>query len=167
MDQVITISPATTQDAATISAVLAANHDAPGLFQKSPAAVAQAIADFFVARNGAGETVGCAGLHRESPTLAEVYAVAVIPQCQGQGIGRQLVDACERRAMELEIRDVWLATIKPEYFSRHGFRTISRWELPAPVLLRKLTQVFEQPSGRWLGALSGKHTFMRRAVDRC
>jgi len=166
MDQVITISPATTQDAAAISAVLAANHDDPGLFQKSPAAVAQAITDFFVARNDTGEMVGCAGLHRESPTLAEVYAVAVIPKCQGQGIGRQLVNACERRAMESGIRDVWLATIRPEYFGRYGFRAISRWELPAPVLLRKLTQVFEQPAGRWLRALLGGHTFMRRAVTR-
>ena len=166
MDQGITISPATTGDAAAISAILAANHDDPGLFQKSPEAVVQAIEDFFVARNGAGEMVGCAGLHRESLTLAEVYAVAVIPKCQGQGIGRQLVSRCERRATEDGIRDVWLATIKPEYFSRYGFRTISRWELPAPVLLRKLTQVFEQPSGRWMGALFGRHTFMRLAVAR-
>jgi hypothetical protein len=122
-DQVITIDPAAKQDASATSAVLAANRDDPGLFQESPAAVARSRTDFCVARNIAGEIVGCAALHRDSP-----------------------------------------ATVKPEYFSRYAFQPMSRWELPASVLLRKLGQVSHQPGTRWLRTLSGRHTFMRQAL---
>jgi amino-acid N-acetyltransferase len=163
MLEAITIGPARTGDAMAISAVLALNRDDPGLFQESATAVARTLGDFLVAHNHA-RIVGCAGLHPDSPELAEVYAVAVTPQCQGQGIGRQLMEACRQRARSNGIRYLWLATVKPEYFSRYGFQPISRWELPASVLLRKLRQTFQQPRARWLPALFGRHTFMRCAV---
>jgi amino-acid N-acetyltransferase len=165
MSEVVTIESARTEDALAISSVLAMNRDDPGLFQESAIAVAGTLVDFFVARNEAGRIVGCAGLHRDSPELAELYAVAVVPQCQGQGIGRQLTQTCQERARMSGIRHVWLATVKPEYFSRHGFHPMSRWELPASVLLRKLRQTFQQPPGRWLPALLGRHTFMRSVVS--
>ena len=77
-----------------ISSVLAANRDDPGLFQESATAVRSALGDFLVALNEVGKVVGCAGVHRDTSELAEVYAVAVVPQCQGQGIGRRLMQAC-------------------------------------------------------------------------
>jgi amino-acid N-acetyltransferase len=161
MNAAITIEPACPDDAAAISSVLAANHDDPGLFQVSATAVAGALGDFLVARNQSGKVVGCAGLHRDSRELAEVYAVAVMPHCQGQGVGQELMQACQRRASSSGISQLWLATVKPDYFSRYGFRPISRWELPSSVLLRKLRLTFRQPAGRWLPALLGRHTFMR------
>jgi amino-acid N-acetyltransferase len=163
MNEGITIRPATTGDAVAISGVLALNRDDPGLFQESGTAVARTLGDFFIALKDA-EIVGCGGLHQDSPELAEVYAVAVRPQYQGQGIGRQLMEACQQRASSNGTRHLWLATVKPEYFSRYGFQPISRWELPAAVLLRKLRQTLQQPSGRRLPALFGKHTFMRCEV---
>lgn len=63
------------------------------------------------------------------------------------------------------IRDLWLATMKPEYFSRYGFQPVSRWGSPASALLRKLRQTLRQPSGRWLPALFGRHTFMLCTLD--
>jgi amino-acid N-acetyltransferase len=164
MNEAITIAPAATNDAAAISSVLAANRDDPGLFQESATAVARTLGDFFVARNEAGEIVGCAGLHRDSPEEAEVYAVAVTPRYQGQGIGRQLMQACEQHARAGGFRHLWLATVKPGYFSRYGFQPISRWELPALALLRKLRQMLQQPVGRWLPAAFGRHTFMRKTL---
>jgi amino-acid N-acetyltransferase len=164
MDDAVAIGPARANDAAAISSILAMNRDDPGLFQESTAAVADSLGDFFVARDKTQRVVGCAGLHRESQALAEIYAVAVSPTCQGQGIGRQLMGACQQRAGSSGIREVWLATIKPEYFSRYGFQPISRWDLPASVLLRKLRQTLRQPLGRWVPALAGRHTFMRWTV---
>lgn len=165
MNQALTIKPATTGDATAISSVLAANRDDRGLFQESGEAIVRTIEDFFVARDGAGQVVGCAGLHRDSSELAEVYAVAVTPQCQGQGVGRQLMQVCKQVARSQGIPHLWLATVKPEYFNRYGFQVISRWELPAATLLRKLRQTFRQPVERWLPALSGRHTFMRCALS--
>jgi amino-acid N-acetyltransferase len=164
MNEAITITPAGTDDAAAISSVLAANGSDPGLFQESATAVAHTLGDFLVAHSAAGEIVGCAGLHRDSPEEAEVYAVAVTPHCQGQGIGRQLMQACQQRARVGGLHRLWLATVKPSYFSRYGFQPISRWQLPASALLRKLRQTFQQPSGRWLPALFGRHTFMVKTL---
>jgi len=164
MNEAITITPAGREDAASISSVLAAYRDDPGLFQESSTAVLRALGDFLVARNEAGKIVGCAGVHRDLPELAEVYAVAVTPGCQGQGIGQQLLQACQQRARADGFRHVWLATVKPGYFSRHGFQPICRWKLPAPVLLRKLRQTIQQPVGRWLPALFGRHTFMWKTL---
>ena len=161
MNKAFTIGPARIAEAEAISSVLAANRDDPGLFQESASVVAHTLEDFFVARNEAGEVVGCAGLHRDSAELAEVYAVAVTPHCQGQGIGKHLMQACHERARSSSIRHLWLATLKPTYFSRYGFEPMSRWKLPTSVLVRKLRQTFRQPSSRWLPALFGRHTFMR------
>jgi amino-acid N-acetyltransferase len=164
MNGAITITPAEAEDAVAISSVLAANRDDPGLFQESATAVVHTLGDFFVARDEGGKIVGCAGLHRDSPEMAEVYALAVTPQSQGQGVGQQLMQACQQHARAGGFRHLWLATVKPGYFSRYGFEPISRWELPAPVLLRKLLQTFQQPGGRWLPALFGRHTFMRKTL---
>src|SRR3954454_13115465 len=41
-----------------------------------------------------GKIVGFAALEIYSPKLAELRSLAVDPACQGQGIGRQLVQAC-------------------------------------------------------------------------
>jgi amino-acid N-acetyltransferase len=160
MKEKITIGAARADEIVAISSLLAANRDDPGLFQESPAAIAEALEDFLVARTEQGETVGCAGLHRDTPELGEIYAVAVDPKRQGQGIGQQLMRACQEEASAKGILRLWLATIKPVYFERYGFQPISRWQLPASVLLRKLRMVFQQPAGRRLPALVGRHTFM-------
>jgi len=160
----ISIGPADVHEAAAISDVLALNRQDPGLYQKSEKAIRKVIQDFLVARTEGGKIVGCAGLHRESSELAETYAVAVVPQCQRSGVGRQLMEACCQLAVSNGIRYLWLATMKPEYFSRYGFQEISKWELPASTLLRKFAQTFEQPIGRWIPAFSGRHTFMRCAL---
>lgn len=165
MNEAITIRPAVTDDAAAISRVLAVNRADRGLFQESAAAVVRSIEDFLVACNGAGQIVGCAGLHRDSARLAEIYAVAVTPQCQGQGVGRQLMQACKQRARSAGIRHLWLATVKPEYFIGYSFQAISRWELPASALLRKLRHTLQQPVERWLPALFGRHTFLRCTLN--
>lgn len=165
MGEFLTIRQATKTDAGAISLVLFQNRADRGLYQESAEAVIHTIEDFWVAQNDAGDTVGCAGLHRESPRLAEVYAVAVAPEWQGRGVGRQLLQACIEHARSLGIQQLWLATIKPEYFRRYGFALISRWELPAATLLRKVRQTFQQPPERWLPALFGRYTFMRRTFD--
>jgi len=165
VEQGITIEQARISDAGAISNILASNREDPGLFQESAKAVRCAIDDFVVARSETGEVIGCAGLHRDSFALGEVYAVAVTPKYQGQGIGGQLMRSCELSGRTQGIRHLWLATIKPAYFSRYGFEIISRWELPGSVLLRKLRQTFRQPAGRWLPTLFGRHTLMRQRLE--
>jgi predicted N-acetyltransferase YhbS len=95
-----------------------------------------------------------------------VLSVAVLPGAQGKRIGARLVDECMRRAEAVGVTGLWLATLKPGYFARFGYEPMSRWALPASVLCAKLGQVFRQTPDRWLGALVGQQTFMRRACTR-
>lgn len=156
----MTIESATVQDTQAITSIFVANRDDPGLFQESQAEVRRSLRDFLVARDANGKVVACAGLHRDSNALAEIYGVAVLPELQGQGIGAMLMQKCKEEAAANQVTHLWLATIKPEYFRRYSFRPISRWSLPTSVLLRKLRQVFQQPVRRWGPVLLGRHTFM-------
>ena len=163
MADIVTVHAATECDVDDIVAVLRANQADPSLFQRSPANVQVWLPDFLVARDSSDRVVGCAALHRHAAHLSEILSVAVQPAAQGQGTGRLLVEASLARAAEAGIARLWLATLKPSYFARFGFRPISRWELPATVLLLKLTQVFLQSPRRWCPALVGRQTFMLRA----
>jgi len=162
MTDALVVEQATKDDVSAIVVVFAANREDRGLFQESESEVRSNLGDFFVARHAQRGVVGCAALHRCSPTMAEILGVAVLPAFQGQGVGHLLMQHCECVAKDAGVGRLWLATIKPAYFARFGFKPISRWDLPAPVLLRKLRQVFQQPVERWLPAVVGRHTFMQR-----
>jgi len=154
------IGSATVEDVQAIVSIFVSNRSDPGLFQESEAGVRRNLGDFLVARDANGRVVACSGLHRDSAELAEVYGVAVLPELQGQGIGAMLMQKCKERAFASQLTCLWLATVKPEYFRRYSFCTISRWSLPTSVLLRKFRQVFEQPVQRWVPVLFGRHTFI-------
>jgi amino-acid N-acetyltransferase len=154
------IESAQIRDAAGISAVLLANWADRGLFQDSASGISRNITDFVVARNEAGQIVGCAGVHRDPLPLAQLYSVAVAPQCQGRGVGGELIAAAMQSATLSGVERLWLATIKPDYFSRYAFRPMSRWVLPTSVLLRQLRRTLRQPTGRIVPALIGGYTFM-------
>lgn len=156
----MTIESATAADTQSIVSIFIANKGDPGLFQESKAEVRRNLKDFLVARDANGRVVACLGLHRDSAELAEVYGVAVLPELQGQGIGTVLMQKCKERALASQLTCLWLATVKPEYFQRYSFYTISRWSLPTSVLLRKLPQLFQQPFQHWVPVLFGRHTFM-------
>ncbi|MBI2897404.1 MAG: GNAT family N-acetyltransferase [Deltaproteobacteria bacterium] len=152
-------------DVGAIVAVLDANRSEASLFQQPPRQVRRTLADFVLAVDDEGTIHGCAALHWHMTDNAEILAVAVAPESQGLGLGHALMKACVDRALaKASDRDrlfLWLATAKPEYFARFGFREIPRFSLSASVLWTKLVLVFQQPLGRWLPALVGRHTFMR------
>ena len=71
----------------------------------------------------------------------EVYAdgallrsVAVAPEVQGQGLGRELTGAAERMARGLDIPALYLLTTSAEaYFPKLGFERIAREDVPESV----------------------------------
>ncbi|WP_194831794.1 GNAT family N-acetyltransferase [Nocardia sp. XZ_19_369] len=144
-----------------MSGQLAANAADASLFQQSSGRIRRNLDDFVVAVK-AGQHVGCAALQHHTRTNAEILAVAVVPDTQGRGAGGMLVRACMTEAARAGATFVWLATEKPDYFARYGFRRMSKWRLPLRIVLHKLWLVFEQPAPRWLPALFGRHTFTCR-----
>lgn len=159
----IIIRPAREDDVKGLRAALLANRGDPSLFLRSEQNLRRCLGGFVLAGD-AGRVVGCAALHAYSPSLAELLSVAVLPECQGQGVGARLVRECLERAKAQPFYCVFLATSKVTYFARFGFQPYSRWQLPSVVLLRKLGQVFHQRPARWLPTLLGRHTFMRLQI---
>lgn len=139
--------------------MLIANAADTSLFQQSHSRIRRDLNDFVVAVE-AEQQVGCAALHHHTPANAEILAVAVDPTAHGRGVGAILMQACIIDAARAGATFVWLATEKPDYFARYGFRRMSKWQLPPRIVLRKLQLVSEQPVHRWLPALFGRHTFM-------
>jgi amino-acid N-acetyltransferase len=152
---------ASREDAARIVDLLTANRDDPSMFLRSQSDVTAHLADFLVAEDEQHLIAGCAALHQHRPWLAELLSVAVDPALQGLGVGSALVRESLRQAdQRAGLERVFLATAKPEYFGRFGFEPVSKWVLPAGVLVDKLTNVLAQPIRRWIPALWGRHTFM-------
>ena len=154
------IRRATPADIAAIEMVLRASAGDPSLFQQSARQIRRTLGDFIVADDGCGRLLGCAALRRSGDRLGELLAVAVHPGAQRSGVGSTLVRSAVDLARQAGMGRVWLATARPAYFARHGFRTISRWSLPVRELVHKLRLVLQQPLRRWLPAIFGRHEFM-------
>jgi amino-acid N-acetyltransferase len=155
------IGPATKDDISAIIAILLANRDEPSLLQRSEREVSQYLKDFIVIRYLWGPVLGCIALHRYSAALAEVFSLAVAPDAQGQALGQRLMEACIQQAKANGIQKLWLATQKPGYFARFGYKSISRWELPIFVLFAKLRQILKRSPNTWLLTLFSRQTIMR------
>jgi amino-acid N-acetyltransferase len=87
------------------------------------------VRSFRVADAG-GEVIGCAALHITWADLAEVVSVAVHPDFQGRGVGRQLIEPLFDEARELGIPTLFTLTLQAAFFSKLGFREVPRLRLP-------------------------------------
>jgi len=87
------------------------------------------LRDYFVVRKG-DKVIGCVALHVNWSDLAEIKALAVSEDAQGEGIGAQLVDACLEEARALELPIVFCLTYKPDFFAKQGFARVDKMKLP-------------------------------------
>lgn len=87
------------------------------------------IRDFSVVYSG-DRLVGCGALHFYTPTTAEVRSLAVDPALKTHGIGRVIVEALEREALENQLHAIFAFTYVPQFFRTLGFYEIERGELP-------------------------------------
>jgi amino-acid N-acetyltransferase len=76
------------------------------------------------------QVVGCCALHIVWDNLAEIRSAAVLEELQGQGLGRQLVEACIAEAKDLEIARLFVLTIETGFFEHVGFRIVDKDILP-------------------------------------
>jgi amino-acid N-acetyltransferase len=80
-----------------------------------------------------GRIVGSAALEAYADGVL-LRSVAVAPDLQHQGVGRELTSAALRLATTLRARAVYLLTTTAErYFPRFGFERIDRDEVPAGI----------------------------------
>ncbi len=90
------------------------------------------IRDFSAAYVGE-RLVGCGALHFYTPTSGEVRSLAVDPAIKTRGVGRRIVEALEKEAIENNLHAIFAFTYVPEFFRKLGFREVERGELPLKV----------------------------------
>lgn len=95
--------------------------------------VREIVDDFLIARIGP-EFTGTIALEAHG-AVGLLRSLAVVPAYRGRGVARALCDAVARRAVEHEMREVYLLTTDAaEYFRRLGFRPCDRREAPEAIL---------------------------------
>ena len=80
-----------------------------------------------------GQLVGVGSLHLSWDALAEVRALAIAPDFQRQGIGRQIVEALLVEGRALGVKTFFTLTYQPEFFGTLGFSEVTKEELPQKV----------------------------------
>jgi len=106
--------------------------DKDEMLARSLSEIYENIRDYFVIRQGE-RVVACVALHVSWLDLAEIKSLAVTEDCQQQGIGVQIVEACLKETKELGIPTVFCLTYKPTFFEKCGFSQIDKAELPRKV----------------------------------
>ena len=116
----IVIRPATTDDVPVLSRFLQPFIDDGVLLPRTRRELSELQATGFIAES-ANVLVGFAALEVYSRKMAEVRSLAVSPEHQGGGIGKQLVTACVEKAREMGILEVMAITSSESFFRACGF----------------------------------------------
>lgn len=91
------------------------------------------IKEYVVVESADGAIIGSASLKVYSQELAELGALAVRDDYQGQGLGKALVEAVLGDARALGLAEVFALTRKPVFFLRLGFRSAEKEQFPLKV----------------------------------
>src|SRR4028118_146632 len=91
------------------------------------------IRDYTVLVDEQDRVLGCCSLQSQWDGLAELKALAVHDDAQGQGWGRTLVEAVIAEADQIGVNCIYTLTNKMEFFEKLDFYPIDMRELPQRV----------------------------------
>ncbi|HEY2249814.1 MAG TPA: GNAT family N-acetyltransferase [Planctomycetaceae bacterium] len=121
----ITVRPAHGPDIRPLAELIAPFVEQRKLLPRTVDELALLLPNYFVAEapgdDGQGRLIGCAALEIYSSKLAELRSLVVIPEYQGHGVGKLLVEACVNRARDEQILEVMAITSSEEFFQSCGF----------------------------------------------
>jgi len=89
----------------------------------------QHLQEFVVAEYD-GKLVGLAALHVYQANLAEIRSLVVDDDYQGMGIGKLLVEACEKVAVGLGLERLFALTYVTGFFGHMGYAIVPKESLP-------------------------------------
>ncbi len=81
-----------------------------------------------------GDVLGCACLYVYDTGLAEIRSLGVSPDIQRQGQGRAIVEYLIHKAVQFELKKVFVLTRNPHFFSKVGFTETTIQALPEKIL---------------------------------
>jgi len=79
------------------------------------------------------QIVGICAMNIIWENLAEIRSLYVDDAHRGRGIGRKLVEFCISEAITLELFRIFALTYQREFFSKLGFKEVSRSILPEKI----------------------------------
>ena len=103
------------------------------MLRRTPDQIALTIDDFVVAVDARGRIMACGALKEYSPSVAEVAAIAVAKERQGNGLGREIVAAVEALAIKRGILHVFALTLQPKFFESIGYQRVDRARYPEKI----------------------------------
>jgi amino-acid N-acetyltransferase len=116
-----TVRPARTSDVPRIQALVEPLVQQRILLGKDRVVFYEAVQEFRVAEDKAGNLIGCGALHVMWEDLGEVRTLAVAEGWLGMGVGRALIERLEADARELGLSRLFCLTFEVPFFSRQGF----------------------------------------------
>ena len=120
MQTTSTVRSAYVRDAKAISDLIGLYVADGTLLPRTPEFIAERVIDFLVTAVD-GRVIACVHLDEYSPSLVEVRSLAVDPEFQGRGIGRELVRAGEELARRREYATVFAVSSNDEFFRALGY----------------------------------------------
>jgi N-acetylglutamate synthase-like GNAT family acetyltransferase len=103
------------------------------MLRRTPEQIAMSIDDFVVAVDSRGRMLACGALKEYSPSVAEVAAIAVAREAQGNGLGRDIVAAVESLAIKRGVLHVFALTLQPAFFEAIGYQRVDRARYPEKI----------------------------------
>ena len=91
--------------------------------------VYQHVRDFVVVEEEGG-IVGCGALVVMWEDLAEIRSLAIAPEHQRKGYGRQMVESLLKEARHLGVKRVFALTYQMGFFEKMGFQFTEKEKLP-------------------------------------
>ena len=132
------VRKATLRDARQINKLVFGYAKDGKMLSRPLAYIAPRIRDFFVCvvRN---EVVGCVGLRIWNMQWAEIMALAVSPEYEGNGIGSELVKSCLEEARALSIKRVALLTFNHDLAEKFGFQKTDNTDMFPEIMFTEKT----------------------------
>ena len=118
------------EEIARLNNVFAAEHL---MLHRTPEQIALEIDDYLVAVNSRGRILACGALKEYSPSVAEVAAIAVAREAQGNGLGRDVVAAVEALAIKRGVLHVFALTLQPAFLEAIGYQRVDRARYPEKI----------------------------------
>jgi amino-acid N-acetyltransferase len=89
--------------------------------------------DFYVLKSEGNCVVGCCALAIVWDNLAEIRSLYVTDSLRRQGLGRILVDACFKDALDFGLHRLFTLTYRTDFFSSLGFTEVGKDTLPQKI----------------------------------
>jgi len=134
-----TVRRARTDDVHFIQKVLEPLVEQRILLGKELVVLYEAVQEFRIAENDAGEPVGVGALHVFWEDLGEVRTLAAAPGWRHRGVGHALVEHLEKDARALGLSRLFCLTFEVAFFERHGYRAVPE-QIVTPVVYSELVR---------------------------